>query len=88
MTNYFYNLASPPNWHHRNCFGRVFTGSEAVGVGGGASKRYHLCLKVIPMGDLNGVDIAHRGDASSFVGVNIQRKVHERRRCVNYGING
>ena len=31
---------------------------EAEEVGGDSSMRYHLCLTVVPMGDLNGVDIA------------------------------
>ena len=44
----------------RNCFGRVFPGKEAEELGGVGNRRYHLCLKVIPMGDRNGADIAQQ----------------------------
>jgi len=58
LSNYFYLLSHAPNWTHRNCFGRVFTGESAVALGGDPTKRYHLKLTVLGMGDLNSVDIA------------------------------
>ena len=58
LSNYFYNLRGPPGWAQRNAVGRVFTGAEAEALGGDPTRRYHMCLTVVVMGDLNVVDIA------------------------------
>ncbi len=55
---FFYCLRSPPQWVARTAFGRVFTGKEAERLGGSASRRYHLGLRVWAMGDSNAVDVA------------------------------
>jgi hypothetical protein len=60
LSNYFYNLRSPPSWVPRNAFGRVFTGPAALELGGNPQKRYHLALRVWPMGDHNSVCLAQQ----------------------------
>ena len=57
LKNFFYNLSTPLEWRKRTAFGRVFSGAEAAELGGSPHKRYHMCLSVWPMGDLNAVDI-------------------------------
>ena len=56
--NYFYLLSHKPVWRPRNCFGRVFSGSEATALGGDGPQRCHMMLKVFAMGDSNSVDVA------------------------------
>ena len=58
LSNYFYQIANLPVWRRRNCFGRVFTGTDAEAVGGDPCKRYHISLRVVAMGDHNAVDVA------------------------------
>ena len=45
-------------WRKRTAFGRVFSGNEALELGGDPGKRYYLALRVWGMGDLNSVDVA------------------------------
>ena len=58
ISNFFYNLKNPRCWRKRTAFGRVFSGNEALELGGDPEKRYHLALRVWGMGDLNSVDVA------------------------------
>lgn len=58
LSNYFYLLHHRPEWVHRNCVGRVVNGSDFVSFGYDPSTKYLLAFTVIPMGDLNAVDIA------------------------------
>ena len=58
LSNYFYLLSHQPNWRSRSAFGRVFAGAEAAALGGDPGARYHLCLNIVAMGDLNSVDVA------------------------------
>ena len=60
LSNYFYQLLHAENWWRRNSFGRVFSGREAAALGGDPSKRYHMCLRVVAMGDHNAVDVAQK----------------------------
>ena len=58
LENCFYLLSHKPVWRPRNCFGRVFSGSDATALRGDAAQRYHMMLKVVAMGELNSVDVA------------------------------
>lgn len=58
LSNYFYLLHHRPEWIHRNCVGKVVNGSDFVSLGFDPSLKYILAFTVIPMGDLNAVDIA------------------------------
>ena len=58
LENYFYLPSHEPVWRPRNCFGRVFSGADAVALGRDGAQRYHMMLKVVAMGDLNSVDVA------------------------------
>ena len=58
LSNYFYLLHHRPDWIHRNCVGKVVRGSDFVSFGCEPSTEYILAFTVIPMGDLNAVDIA------------------------------
>ena len=58
LQNYFYQLASPSEIRERSSFGRVFTGQQALDLGGDPLKRYHMCLSVWAMGDQNAVCVA------------------------------
>ena len=58
LSNFFYNIPHCANWQPRSSFGRVITGSEATELGGDCNCRYYMCLTVLPMGDLNSVDIS------------------------------
>ena len=55
---YFYQLSHRPNWYHRNAAGRRITGQTAEALGGCPDKCYRMAIKVVAMGDRNGVAIA------------------------------
>lgn len=58
LSTYFYQLKQLPSFLSRNAFGRSFDGGDYLEYGGLAGVRYRMALSVIPMGDLNAVDIA------------------------------
>ena len=58
LSTYFYQLEQLPSFYRRNAFGRSFDGGEYVEYGGVKGVKYRMALRVIPMGDLNAVDIA------------------------------
>ena len=60
LSNYFYLLRHRPEWIHRNCVGKVVSGRGFEKYGVDADKNYVLAFTVIPMGDLNAVDIAQQ----------------------------
>jgi hypothetical protein len=60
LSNYFYNLRSPTSWIRRKAFGSVFSGESARELGGNPHKRYHLALRVWPMGDHTSVCLAQK----------------------------
>lgn len=57
---YFYQFAHEPNWYTKKAVGRVFDGDRFRDLGTQRGKRYQLCLKVVAMGDVNGVTIAQQ----------------------------
>ena len=58
LKSYLNQLGGLDSWKCRNAFGRAFSGAEAVSLGGISAETYRLCLKVVPMGDINAVDLA------------------------------
>lgn len=60
LSNYFYLLKHQEKWLHRNCVGKPVPGSKFKKYGCDSNKRYLLCIKVVPMGDCNAVDIAQQ----------------------------
>ena len=60
LSNYFYLLQHKPEWLHRNTVGQVVSGKGFEKFGFDPSENYILSFKVIPMGDLNAVDIAQQ----------------------------
>ena len=60
LSNYFYLLKHQDKWLHRNCVGKPIPGSKFEKYGCDPKKKYILCMKVVPMGDCNAVDIAQQ----------------------------
>ena len=60
LSNYFYLLKHQEKWLHRNCVGKPIPGSKFKKYGCDPKRRYILCMKVVPMGDCNAVDIAQQ----------------------------
>ena len=60
LSNYFYLLKHREEWLHRNTVGPVITGAGFEKFGFDSKKNYVLSFMVIPMGDLNAVDIAQQ----------------------------
>ena len=60
LSNYFYLLEQKPEWLHRNVVGHVVSGQGFEKFGFDPNEKYILSFKVIPMGDLNAVDIAQQ----------------------------
>ena len=60
LSNYFYLLEHKPEWLHRNVVGHVVSGQGFEKFGFDPNEKYILSFKVIPMGDLNAVDIAQQ----------------------------
>ena len=58
LSTYFYQLRQLPAFLSRNAFGRAFDGGDYADFGGSPGVRYRMALCVIPIGDLNAVDIA------------------------------
>ena len=57
LSNYFYLLKS---WLHRNAVGSPVSGKDFLDYGCDPDESYMLAFRVIPMGDLNAVDIAQQ----------------------------
>ena len=55
---WFYNIRHEPDCYHKNAIGRPLTGADFLEVGGISGVNYRMCLKVVAMGDTNGVAIA------------------------------
>ena len=60
LSNYFYLLQHRPEWLPRNAVGQVVSGKGFEKFGFDTDEKYILSFKVIPMGDLNAVDIAQQ----------------------------
>ncbi len=60
LSNYFYLLKHREEWLHRNAVGPTITGAGFEKFGFDPKKNYILSFVVIPMGDLNAVDIAQQ----------------------------
>ena len=60
LSNYFYLLKHQESWLHRNMIGKPVSGSLFTEYGCDKNKKYVLSFRVIPMGDLNAVDIAQQ----------------------------
>ncbi len=58
LKTYFHQLKAPPGAHWRNVVGREFDGAGFERFGGRAGVLGRLALTVVPMGDLNAVDVA------------------------------
>ena len=59
LKTYFYQLRNADSAIKRNVFGREFLGDQYVSHGAEVGRSYRLALRVVAMGDLNAVDIAH-----------------------------
>lgn len=60
LSNYFYLLKHEESWLPRNAVGESIDGQGFEKFGGVAGKKFVLSFRVIPMGDLNAVDIAQQ----------------------------
>ena len=60
LSNYFYLLKHQEHWLHRNCVGKPVPGFRFQKYGCDPKRKYLLCMKVVPMGDCNAVDIAQQ----------------------------
>ena len=60
LSNYFYLLKHRQDWLHRNTVGSPVSGSDFSEYGCLPDQKYILAFNVIPMGDLNAVDIAQQ----------------------------
>ena len=58
LSSYFTQLREHPSGLLRNLAGRIFSGEDAVELGGNADEKYVAGLLCIGMGDLNAVDVA------------------------------
>ena len=58
LKNFYYNLRLPENWVRYNSVGRRVDDEVARRHGGHPGRHYRLCLRVLGMGDKNGVAIA------------------------------
>ena len=59
IRTYFFRLKNIEGTEHRNCVGRQIDGSEVTEFGGIPGVKYRMGLRIVGMGDLNAVDVAH-----------------------------
>ncbi len=58
LSCWFYQLAHERDWWRRQAVGRRIPGSRFTHLGTESGKNYRLCLRVVAMGDTNGVPFA------------------------------
>ena len=81
LKNFYYNLRLPDNWVKYNSVGRRVDAEVARRHGGHPGRQYRLCLRVLGMGDKNGVAIAQ----AVHEGVLKQHGLLEPRHVLVYG---
>ena len=60
LSNYFYLLKHQEDWLYRDTVGSPVSGKDFLEYGCSPNEKYILAFQVIPMGDLNAVDIAQQ----------------------------
>jgi hypothetical protein len=73
---YSYALRHEPNWWRKNAIGRRLHGKDFGDYGAVPGRTYRACLRVVAMGDLNGVAIAQKVDEASFFSACCMRSHH------------
>ena len=58
LRNWFYQLRHEPDWFRRQAVGRRLRGQDFTSFGTDPKRNYRACMKVVCMGDRNGVPFA------------------------------
>jgi len=82
IRTYFYRLRNAPGSQARNCVGRRVSQRLVEMQGGDPAKTYRMALRVIGMGDLNAVDVAH----TTHVAILRSEGLMEPARTLRYGV--